>query len=178
MAAELSHWKACDLWWCVWQQLCWEKCLFSELHCWDWILALQMPGHDLRSGCTLSEMKSLCTFRHLIFLSRSLSSSWTNLMASSLSSFRSLSNKHLKWDNTLSQEFSALKFKMNLSNVLNRMISLSRILSCKTSGSRTLADCGGADPRGFLSNNLDTMATIKHFASLLNFEVFSSALAE
>ena len=64
---------------------------------------------------------------------------------------------------------------MTLSNVLNRVINLSRVLPCKTSGSSTVADFSSADPRGLLSNNLDTMAKIKHFASLLNFEIFSSA---
>ena len=64
---------------------------------------------------------------------------------------------------------------MTLSNVLNRVMNLSRVLPCKTSGSSTVADFSSADTRGLLSNNLDTMAKIKHFASLLNFEIFSSA---
>ena len=62
---------------------------------------------------------------------------------------------------------------MTLNNVLNRVINLSRVLPWKKSGSRTLADFSSADPRGLLLENLDTMATIKHFASLLNFKIFS-----
>ena len=64
---------------------------------------------------------------------------------------------------------------MTLSNALNRVINLSRVLPCKTSGSSTLADFNSADPRGLPSNNLDTMATTKHFTSLLSFEILSSA---
>ena len=77
------------------------------------------------------------------------------------------------------QDFTARTLKFaDFEQCFKLVINLSPVLPCKTSGSSTLADFNSADPRGLLSNNLDTMATIKNFASLLNFEYFSLALLD